>query len=122
MKILIVDDNIHDREALKFFLESNGFNDIFIATNGTECVEIALDQRPDVVILDVFLKEMTGYGICHALKNQEELDCKVIMMTGEFHQNDPSKASQAAPDFYLAKTGVYEGVLKILQRLSSGNK
>ena len=119
MKILIVDDNSHDREALKFFLQGNGFQDVYLATNGTECIEMALDLRPEVIILDVFLKEMTGYGICNSLKSHKELDCKIIMMTGEFHQNDPSAASQAAPDFFLAKTGVYDGILKIIQRLQA---
>jgi CheY-like chemotaxis protein len=117
MKILVADDNVHDREAIAFFLKSHGYEEISLAKNGQECVEKAIDERPDVVILDVQLTDMQGYGICKALKLYPGLDCKVILITGNYYANDQHMAREANPDYFLAKTGFYDGLLKILQSL-----
>lgn len=119
MRILIVDDNPHDRDAIVFFLKSHGYESIDEAATGQECIEIALANHPDVVILDVQLPDIQGYGICKSLKSQEMLNCKIILMTGQFHANDPYQASEASPDYFLAKTGFYDELLKILKSISS---
>lgn len=117
MKILVVDDNIHDREAVAFFLKNHGYEEILLAKNGQECIERAMDEHPDVVILDVQLTDMQGYGICKALKSRPDLDCKVILITGNYYANDQHLAREANPDYFLAKTGFYDGLLKILRSL-----
>ena len=117
MKILIIDDNLHDREAIAFFLKSNGYEDILVASSGKEGIEKAIDGRPDVVILDVVLPDVKGYGICKAIKECPELNCKIILITGEYHQNDPVSASHAAPDYFLAKTNFYNSLLRILKSI-----
>lgn len=118
MKILVVDDNAHDLEAISFFLNSHGYNEIMKAKNGEECIAMALEYLPDVVILDVQLPDIQGYGICKSLKSHPALNCKIILMTGQFELNDPYRAIEASPDYFLAKTGVYEEVLKILRSIA----
>ncbi|NCU32082.1 MAG: response regulator [Candidatus Moranbacteria bacterium] len=119
MNILIVDDNAHDREAISFFLNSHGYDQIVQAENGEECIAMALEHFPDVVILDVQLPDIQGYGICKALKSQPVLNCQIILMTGQFQLNDPYLASDASPDYFLAKTGVYDELLKILRSMEA---
>lgn len=117
MKILVVDDNAHDLDATVFFLEKNEFTDIHTASTGRECIDKAIELKPDVIILDVVLPDMKGYGICKAIKENKELSCTVILLTGEFLENEPEKVIKAGPDYFLAKTGAYKQLLKILEKL-----
>jgi two-component system, chemotaxis family, chemotaxis protein CheY len=80
MKVLIVDDAVFMRTAIKSFLTKNGFEDIVEAQNGLEGLQKYKELRPDIVTMDITMPEMSGL---EALKAIMEFDpkAKVIMVT-----------------------------------------
>ena len=61
-KILVVDDEEHIQELLKFNLENNGYK-VLCADNGQDALKIARDEIPQLVLLDVMLPKMDGYDM-----------------------------------------------------------
>lgn len=70
-KILIVDDDPDEIASLQKTLASSDF-EILIAYSGTEAIEIAMEQNPELIILDILLPDMTGFEVCAELKSREQ--------------------------------------------------
>jgi two-component system, response regulator PdtaR len=79
--IFIVEDEVIISIFIKMYLEKKGFNVIGTCTNGTEAVDIILDKKPDIIILDVSLKGGLN-GIEVAYKIYERYQPKIIFVTG----------------------------------------
>lgn len=65
--ILIADDDDNIRDLIYISLEDEGYN-LHTARNGEEALKMALEIKPDLVILDVMMPGKTGYEVCEALK------------------------------------------------------
>src|SRR3954469_21510722 len=70
MRILVVDDNETHLYALQRILEHAG-HQVFTANTGTQTLELANREVPDVVLLDINLPDINGYEICSRLKSDE---------------------------------------------------
>jgi two-component system alkaline phosphatase synthesis response regulator PhoP len=70
-KILIAEDERDIRELIAFTLTAYGGHQVIKAADGKEAVEIAPQEMPDLILLDVRMPRMTGYEACHALKQIE---------------------------------------------------
>ena len=70
MKVLAVDDNVTHSYALRKILEHSGF-EVLIAHSGAESLDLARNECPDVVLLDINLPDMTGYDVCSRLKTEK---------------------------------------------------
>ncbi len=80
-KILLVDDDVDFCEATKLLLESKAY-EVVTAYDGKEGLEKVRVERPDLVILDVMMPEMSGYDVCVVLKADSELNkIPVILLT-----------------------------------------
>jgi two-component system alkaline phosphatase synthesis response regulator PhoP len=66
-RILVVEDNEEMLEVLTLSLEAEGFL-ISTATSGVEAVRKARNNRPDLILLDLMLPEMDGFGVCETLR------------------------------------------------------
>jgi len=66
-KILVAEDERDIRELIGFTLRFAGF-EVVLVSNGTEAIEKALSERPDLILLDVRMPKMTGYEACRQLK------------------------------------------------------
>src|SRR6185369_14123487 len=66
-RILVVEDNEEMLEVLKLSLEGEGFS-ISTATSGVEAVKKARNNQPDLILLDLMLPEMDGFGVCETLR------------------------------------------------------
>lgn len=85
-KILVVEDNPDYRELLRNFLESAAYQ-VEAAGDGMEALELVEGQAFDLVLLDIMLPGMDGYGVCKMMR--EASDIPIIMLTaleGETHQ------------------------------------
>jgi DNA-binding response OmpR family regulator len=81
-KILVTDDAPDVLLLTTMVLEEEGY-EVFNATSGGECLEIARAQRPDIVLLDVMLPDMTGTEVCKNIKEDEDLEGTfVILVSG----------------------------------------
>lgn len=104
--ILIVDDELHIRALLEEALEE--LTDIgvrlLIAEDGAKGLELALEYRPDLVLLDVMMPKMNGYDLCETIKKKHKLQhIHVIMLTAKGQEADKEKGRQVGADEYLTK-------------------
>jgi len=102
-KILIVDDEPDLVQTLQDRLEMNGYN-IIAAGNGKEGLEKAIQEKPDIILLDVIMPIMDGLEMLEALrKNPECKGCAVIMLTARSQRQDIVQAKTCGIEDYIVK-------------------
>ena len=102
-KILIVDDEPNIVMSLEYAFKKNNF-EVFIARDGQEALDILEKQLPDVIILDVMMPMVDGYGTLKQIKNDERLrHCKVIFLSGKNKEKDIEKGLSLAANLYVVK-------------------
>lgn len=100
--ILIVDDIVANIEILNSILGST--YEILFATSGQDAIDIAKEQLPDLILLDVVMPGMDGYAVCSRLKAEEKTrDIPVIFVTAMDHEEDESKGLNAGVIDYIIK-------------------
>ncbi len=99
-KILIVDDEKPIVDILKFNLEKEGYKTIE-AYDGEQAVEMALESKPDLIILDVMLPKMDGFSVCKKIR--QKLTCPIIMLTAKEEVVDKIIGLELGADDYMTK-------------------
>lgn len=105
-KILIVDDESHIRRLLEETLEDFEDNGVQILTakNGTEALQVILDERPNIVYLDIMMPEMNGYDVCASVKKQYNLlDIYIVLLTAKGQEFDKKKGIEVGANLYMTK-------------------
>ena len=105
-KVLIVDDEPHIRMLIEQTLEELEEEGVefFSAEDGASGLELALAERPAVLLLDVMMPKMNGFDVCKALKRAHPLDgVTVIMLTAKGQETDRQRGEDAGVDHYLTK-------------------
>ena len=101
--MLIVEDNLDAGETLKDLLEIGGHR-VWLACDGRSAVALAHEHRPDVVICDIGLPDMSGYEVARILRADRALDGTwLIALTGYAQPEDRERAAEAGFDAHLAK-------------------
>lgn len=102
-KILVVDDEEHIRELIKFNLENNGYRTV-CADNGLEALKVAALENPQLVLLDVMLPGMDGYDVCKEIrKNNNISSTPIIMITAKGEEFDRVLGLELGADDYITK-------------------
>lgn len=102
-KILVVDDEVHIIELLKYNLESNGYK-VISAQTGFEAIKMATEKKPDLILLDVMLPEMDGFDVCkHINKSKETEGIPIIMLTAKGEELDKILGLEIGADDYITK-------------------
>lgn len=102
-KLLIVDDEQGVRALVRMTLDSGEY-EIIEAQEGREAVELAREHRPDLVLLDVMLPDMSGLEVCRAIKSDPDLcGTTVVMLTARAQTSDVGDAEEAGADGYFTK-------------------
>jgi adenylate cyclase len=102
-KILVVDDSADIVEVLADFLEAKGYT-ICTAGTGPEALAQIERERPDLVLLDVMLPEMTGYDVCKRIReNPATVFLPVVMLTGMDANVERINGIEAGADDFLSK-------------------
>ena len=101
--ILVVEDSPTARKVIKMVLTREGFG-IVEASSGEEALQQAKSARPNLVLLDVMLPDMSGFEVLPLLREQEHLiDTPVVMLTGKKGSADRMKGMLAGSAEYLTK-------------------
>ena len=105
-KLLIVDDEPHIRMLIEQTLEDleDEGVELLFACNGEEALSIILEQRPNMVFLDVMMPKMNGMEVCQRVKNDEGTDGTYIaLLTAKGQEVDKQKGKDVGADIYLTK-------------------
>src|SRR6478672_7007076 len=101
--ILVIDDNTDIRENTAEILDLAGYK-TFTAENGKKGVELAIKERPSVIVLDIMMPELDGYGVLHLLrKNPETQNIPFIFLTAKTERGDFRKGMEMGADDYITK-------------------
>jgi CRP-like cAMP-binding protein/CheY-like chemotaxis protein len=102
-KVLIIEDNDDIRENVIEILELAGYN-VDAAANGKAGVELALAGVPDIILCDIMMPEMDGYGVLYLLsKRPETIAVPFIFLTAKAEHFDRRKGMELGADDYLTK-------------------
>ena len=102
-KILIIEDNREVRENLGEILELSNYS-VSTAENGVLGVEMALTEVPDLIICDVMMPELDGFGVLHILsKKPKTADVPFIFLTAKAEKSDFRKGMNLGADDYITK-------------------
>jgi DNA-binding response OmpR family regulator len=99
--ILVIEDDIIILRGLQDNLEYEGY-DVFTETNGEKGLQLALEKKPDLILLDIMLPGMSGYEICRKLK-KERSDLPIIMITARGSEMDKVSGLDIGADDYVTK-------------------
>lgn len=99
--ILAVDDEEAILDLLKFNIEKEGFK-FLSSTNGEDGLKIALEENPDLIILDVMLPRMDGLTVCRKLR-QEKANMPIIMLSARSEEIDKILGLEIGADDYMTK-------------------
>src|SRR5690554_2253266 len=101
--ILIIEDNDDIRESTAEILEMSGF-EVFMAAEGKSGVDMAIKHLPDIILCDIMMPELDGYGVLYMLnKHEETAGIPFIFLTAKAERADMRKAMEMGADDYLTK-------------------
>jgi len=102
-KILIVDDNVDSRELVVKILKHSGYQTVE-AVDGEDALEKAVEERPDLILMDRSLPKIDGYEVTRRLKSQKALkDTPIVALTAHAMRGDREKALEAGCEGYISK-------------------
>lgn len=102
-KVLIIEDNDDIRESTAEVLDLAGY-ETFTAKHGKVGVEMALNHLPDVILCDIMMPELDGYGVLYLLnKNPKTANIPFIFITAKTERADMRKGMEMGADDYLTK-------------------
>ena len=99
--VLIVEDDGNIAELLQLYLEKEGFQTL-TASTGKEGVELFRKAEPDLVLLDIMLPELDGWGVCRAIREHGN-QTPVIMLTAKGETRDKVSGLEMGADDYIVK-------------------
>ena len=102
-KILIVDDEDHIRELLKFNLEKNGYV-VYMANDGLNGLKLAREKQVDLILLDLMLPGMDGFEVCKEIRRDNIIsNVPIIMLTAKSEEVDKILGLELGADDYITK-------------------
>ena len=105
-KILIVDDEDHLRMLIEQALEEleDEGVDFYTASNGEEALNLIVNEKPDLVFLDVMMPKMNGLEVCRRVKLELKIDgVSIIILTAKGQELDKKKGEEVGADLYMTK-------------------
>ena len=101
--VLIADDDEDIRALVSFRLERAGYS-VVAARDGEEALELAIEHRPDVAVLDVMMPRLTGLEVTRRLRAEDATSgMPVILLTARVQEADVARGFEAGADDYIRK-------------------
>jgi DNA-binding response OmpR family regulator len=99
-KVLVVEDEPTLLETLEYNLSRQGY-EVYTAADGLAALEVARQERPDVIVLDVMLPGIDGFEVCRILRR--EMNLPILMLTARAEEVDKIVGLEVGADDYLTK-------------------
>lgn len=122
IRVVLADDHVFVRDGIKSLLE-NEANIVVVgeATDGLEALKMVELHKPDLMILDIRMPNMTGIEVVEKLRSQNN-QVKIVMLSMHESEEYVLKSIKAGADGYLLKGSSKEEFLKALYAVSDGGK
>ncbi|WP_153557184.1 response regulator [Roseimaritima sediminicola] len=114
-RILIIDDNEDNRDVLARRLQRRGF-DVISADGGRQGIQLASDDSPDVILMDMNMPELDGWDATRQLR-QQGIDVPVIALTAHAMEGDRQRALEAGCNDYHTKPVELDVLLETIETL-----
>lgn len=109
--ILVVDDKVGVRTVVSDYLTEEGFR-VVTAENGRDALYVARHEKPDLILLDIMMPEMSGYDFLRAYRSEHTTP--VILLTARLEESDKVLGLELGADDYVTKPfGIRELVARI---------
>ncbi|MFA4993737.1 MAG: response regulator [Bdellovibrionales bacterium] len=103
-RILVVDDSVFDRRLISIAMKKAGFHKIMTADDGAEAVQKTYDFCPDLVLLDLNMPNLDGFGYCEMVRNDKTLPrMPIIVQTAMKNRQSWMHALSCGADDFLTK-------------------
>ena len=99
-KILVVEDDFDIQEILLNFLQEAGY-DITVANDGVEALSVFTDNKFDLILLDIMLPKIDGFGVCELIRKQSQIP--IIMLTALSGEEQQIRGLDLQVDDYITK-------------------
>ncbi len=120
-RILIVDDNAINLKLAVDILVANNYS-VLEAVNGKEAVEIALQEKPSLILMDIQMPVMDGLSAIKKLKSDDRVrNIPIIAVTASTMEEDNERALLAGADDFLSKPIKIRTLLEIIEKHIVGN-
>jgi CRP/FNR family cyclic AMP-dependent transcriptional regulator len=101
--ILLIEDNSDIRENMGEIMELAGYN-VLLAPDGKQGVRLANEHLPDIIICDIMMPELDGYGVIHMLqKNEATKHIPFIFLTAKAERSEMRRGMEMGADDYITK-------------------
>ncbi len=120
-RLLLVEDHVLVRQSIRAFLEGEGFEVIGEAGSGAEAVQLAADLKPELVIMDIHLPEMSGIEATRRIRQQNST-IHVIALTAYNEKIYQRALSDAGSDAFVLKTAEFSELLTVINRVLATRK
>jgi len=121
LKVLVADDNRDAAESLGMLLELSG-HEVLVASSGRQALELARTRRPQAVILDIGMPDLTGYDVARAIRREVWGGQTLLLaVTGWGQREDKERASDAGFDYHLTKPVDADRVEALLRTCAAVN-
>jgi len=122
IRVVLTDDHVFVRDGIKSLLENEAnIKVVGEGTDGLEALKIVESEKPDLLILDIRMPNLTGIEVVEKLRAQGNL-VKIIMLSMHESEEYVLKSIKAGADGYLLKGSSKEEFLKAVQTVSNGGK
>lgn len=102
-KILVVDDEEYILELISFNLTNNGYT-VLTVNNGIDAVKIAIEEKPNLILLDLMIPGKDGYDVCKEVRSNIEIkNIPIIMLTAKSEEIDKILGLELGADDYITK-------------------
>lgn len=120
--VLLIEDNNDIRENLSEILELSNYN-VLVAENGKQGVTFAVEHQPDIIICDIMMPVLDGYGVIHMLqKNDATCNIPFIFLSAKAERTEIRKGMELGADDYITKPFSGTEVLSAIEsRLRKAN-
>jgi len=115
-KILVVEDDRDNMDLIRFMMERQGYL-IFEAYNGREGVEIARQEMPDLILMDLAMPEMDGWTAAKTLKADPATQhIKIVVLSVRSLMEDRRKAAEAGVDAFVTKPMSMQHLAEVVEK------
>ncbi len=121
VSVMIVDDHQIVREGLRSLLEkTDGIKVVCEASNGRDCVSLAMKKKPDIVIMDISMPEMNGLEATRKI-SQAVKGTKVLALSMTTDRRQVQEMLRAGARGFLIKDSAYEELIRAIQAIQGGH-